>query len=190
MRQTRPDGSGRDKSVMAEMVCVGAVAGAHGVRGLVRLKSFTEEPDGIVTYGPLWDERGERRFVVTVTGQAKGQLLARIEGIADRDAAEALKGTRLYVPRDALPETDEDEYYFNDLIGLDADAADGIRFGTVRAVHEFGAGPLLEIALEAGGTAMVPFTKAAVPTVDLAGGRLVVEPPAGLLDEAERDDGE
>jgi len=155
------------------------VVGAHGVRGLVRIKSFTEAPGDIAAYGPLSDEAGARSFAVRVTGEAKGAILAAIAGVADRDAAEALKGTRLYVDRAALPvPVDAEEFYHADLIGLMAEDRAGRALGRVVAVHNFGAGDLLEIAPEGGQSLLLPFTKAAVPEVDLAGGRLVVEPPA------------
>lgn len=164
-----------------DMVCVGAVAGAHGVRGLVRIKSFTERPEDIVAYGPLTDESGERCMVLTLVGRSKGQLLARVEDVADRDAAEALKGFRLYVPRAALPEPEADSFYQGDLIGLAAEYPDGRPLGQVRALHDFGAGPVLELTLAAGGSVMLPFTQAVVPLVDVGGGCLVVDPPAGLM---------
>ena len=161
----------------AGRLCVGVIAGAHGVRGLVRIKSFTEDPAGLTAYGPLTDEAGARRFEVTVTGRTKGVLLARIAGVNDRDAAQALCGARLYVARAALPELDEEEYYHADLIGLDAADRDGAPLGKVSAVHDFGAGDVLEIERPDGESLLVPFTKTAVPRVDPAGGRVVVEPP-------------
>ncbi|MFQ5775805.1 MAG: ribosome maturation factor RimM [Kiloniellaceae bacterium] len=158
-------------------VCVGVIAGAHGVRGLVRIKSFTEDPANLAAYGPLSDEGGGRRFEVTLAGRTRGALLARIEGVADRNAAQALSGTRLYVARAALPEPEEEEYYHADLIGLRAEDPAGRALGRVAAVHDFGAGDVLEIERAEEEPLLVPFTKAAVPVVDLAGGRLVVEPP-------------
>jgi 16S rRNA processing protein RimM len=166
-------------AIMAESrICVGVVVGAHGVRGLVRVKSFTEVSADIAAYGPLSDAEGSRRFVLEITGSAKGVLLGRIDGIGDRDAADALRGTELYVARDALPRTGEEEFYHTDLIGLPAVLADGTAYGTVRALHEFGAGDMIEIALEGGGVSVLPFTRTAVPLVDLDGGRVVVAPPA------------
>ena len=162
-------------------VCLGAIAGAHGVRGLVRVKSFTEAPEDIAAYGPLSDEAGGRRFTLTVTGRAKGVLLARIEGVTGRDQAAALKGTRLYAPRSALPDLAEETYYHADLIGLAAEDTEGRPLGRVAMVQNYGAGDLLEIE---GGPQdrplLVPFTRAAVPVVDLVGGRLVVDPPDEL----------
>jgi 16S rRNA processing protein RimM len=169
-------------SAQEKRVCVGVVTGAHGVRGMVRLKSFTAEPEDAARYGPLEDERGERRFTLRVVGSAKGVLIAAISGIDDRDPAEALRGLRLYLPRSALPPTEAEEYYHADLIGLDAALSDGTALGTVRAVHDFGAGDTLEIERASGPSVMVPFTRAVVPVVDLDAGRLILEPPPGLLD--------
>jgi len=166
----------------AKRVCVGVITGAHGVRGAVRLKSFTAEPEDVARYEPLEDEKGERRFALRLVGSAKGVLIATLPGIDDRDRAEALRGTRLYLPRSALPPTAEEEYYHADLIGLDAALADGTPVGTVRAVHDFGAGDTLEIDRPSGPPVMVPFTRAVVPVVDLDAGRLVIDPPPGLLD--------
>jgi 16S rRNA processing protein RimM len=163
-------------------VCVGVVTGAHGVRGAVRLKSFTAEPEAIAAYGPLEDECGERRFALRLIGSAKGVLIVAIAGIEDRDRAEALRGLRLYLPRAALPPPEEEEYYHADLIGLAAALSDGTTLGTVRAVHDFGAGDTLEIARPKGQPVMVPFTRAVVPVVDLEAGRLVIDPPPGLLE--------
>ena len=169
------------------LVCVGVVGAARGLKGEMRIKSFTADPADIGAYGPLFDATGERTFRVAVTGMAKGQVIARIEGVEDRDAARALKGVHLHVPRRVFPETDDEEYYHADLIGLRAELAGGERLGTIRAVYDFSAGDLLEIAQENGGVVMVPFTRAVVPEIDLDGGRVVIEPPPGLLDDS--DDG-
>jgi 16S rRNA processing protein RimM len=165
-----------------ERVLLGVITGAHGVRGLVRVKSFTAEPAAIAAYGPLQDEGGERSFALETVGAAKGVLIARVPGVTDRNAAERLKGVRLYLPRAALPEPGVEEYYHADLVGLTAMLRDGEVFGRVRAVHEYGAGDSLEIERPDGGTVFIPFTSAAVPLVDIAAGRLVVEPPEGSLD--------
>jgi len=172
-------------------LCVGVITGAQGVRGAVRIKSFTAVPEDVAAYGPVADEAGQREFALRPVGRAKGVVIATIAGVADRDAAERLKGMRLYVARDKLPAPGEEEYYHADLIGLAAVLRDGTPLGRVRAVHEYGAGDSLEVASESGVTVMVPFTRAAVPEVDLAAGRLVIEPLDGLLDnrpvEAESD---
>ncbi|SDG36330.1 ribosome maturation factor RimM [Roseospirillum parvum] len=163
---------------------LGVVTGPHGVKGQVRLKSFTAEPADIAAYGPLATADG-RRFTVAVTGRAKGVVLARLSGIDDRTAAEALKGTELWLERDSLPAPEDDEtFYHADLIGLAVEDTGGRALGAVTAVHDFGAGDVLEIK-GAAGELMVPFTRAAVPTVDLAGGRLVVDPPEEELAEEE-----
>jgi 16S rRNA processing protein RimM len=158
------------------------------VRGLVRIRSFTDDPAAFADYGPLADEAGRRRFAVTVKSTVKGQFLAAIDGIADRDAAQALAGTTLWVDRDRLPEPEEeDAYYHADLLGLAVETADGTPLGTVRAIHDFGAGDVVEIARPGMAPVVVPFTRAVVPVVDIAGGRVVVDPPAGLLDPPERE---
>ena len=176
----------------APRLCVGVITGAQGVRGAVRIKSFTAVPEAVAAYGAVGDESGQRVFTLRLVGRAKGVVIATIAGVADRDAAERLKGVRLYVARDALPAPGEEEYYHADLIGLAAVLRDGSVLGRVRAVHEYGAGDSIEVARERGGTIMVPFTRAAVPHIDLAAGRLVVDPPDGLLEnhatEAEAED--
>lgn len=168
---------------MATRVCVGAIVGAHGVRGQVRIKSFTELPADVAAYGTVESEDGGRRFGLKVMGESKGLIIARIEGVNDRNAAEALKGTGLYVPRERLPDTGEDEFLYSDLVGLRAETAAGEVLGRVRGVANYGAGDVLDIGLAAGGNLMVAFTRAAVPVVDVAGGRVVVEPPAYAPDE-------
>jgi len=160
-----------------ERICVGVIAGAHGVRGLVRLKSFTERPEDIAAYGPLTDEHGKRCFEVHITGRTRDTLLASIAGIADRDRAAALSHTRLYVARTALPAPAADEFYQADLIGLRAEAPDGTVLGRVSAVHTFGGNDVLEITPETGDSLMVPFTRQAVPAVEPAAGRVVVDLP-------------
>ena len=158
-------------------VCLGVITAPHGVRGLVRLKSFTAEPEAIARYRGVQDAGG-RAVQLELVGAAKGVLLARIAGVADRDAAEALRGTRLYLPRAALPKPGEEEYYHADLVGLPAELPDGTALGTVVAVHDFGGGDSIEIARPEGAPLLVPFTSAAVPEVDLANRRIVVAPPA------------
>ena len=174
--------AGEDGSPAAKRVCVGIITGAHGVQGAVRVKSFTADPEAIARYGPLEDESGGQRLSLRLVGSAKDVLIARLAGIADRDRAESLRGLQLYLPRAALPPPADEEYYHADLIGLEAALADGTVLGHVCAVHDFGAGDTLEIERPAGPPAMVPFTRRVVPVVDLDGGRLVVDPPPGLLD--------
>ena len=165
-----------------DLVCVARVATAHGIRGLVRLRCITERPEEVVAYGPLFDRTGERRLDVRLTGRARDGVLARIDGIDDRDRALALRGLELYVRRSALPPAeDDDEFYVADLIGLEAQRTDGRRFGTVRQCSNFGAGDVLDVLTEDGQVVSLPFDSRTVPEVDLAAGRIVVEPPDGLL---------
>ena len=167
---------------MSARVCLGAVAGAFGVRGEVRLKSFCAEPEAIAAYGPLTDESGMRRFEVTLVKPVKAGFAARLSGVDTKEEADALRGTRLYAGREALPALGEDEFYHADLIGLEVRDTGGALLGHVRAVHDHGAGDLLEVhgpGLKQ--TVLLPFTRAAVPTVDLSGGRIVADPPEGLF---------
>jgi len=168
-------------------VCVGVVTGPHGVRGAVRIKSFTAEPRDVARYGPLEDETGERSFTLRLTGSAQGVVIGKLNGITDRDTADTLRGLRLYLPRAALPPAADEEYYHADLLGLDAALADGTPLGRVRAIHDFGAGDTLEIARPTGQPVMVPFTREIVPIVDLDAGRVVVNPPLGLLEPIEKE---
>ena len=168
-----------------QRVCLGVVTGPHGVQGAVRIKSFTEAPKDIARYGPLTDETGGRSFELCLIGAAKGAVIARLSGVEDRNQAEAVRGLRLHLPRSALPRTEADEYYHADLIGLEAVLGDGTPVGRVRAIHDFGAGDTLELARAGAPPLMVPFTRAIVPIVELAAGRLVLDPPPGLLDENE-----
>ncbi|OJX70286.1 MAG: 16S rRNA processing protein RimM [Magnetospirillum sp. 64-120] len=168
---------------MGARVCIGAIVGAHGIRGAVRVKSFTADPLDVAAYGPAEDEAGKRRFKLKVMGEVKDHVLASIEGVTDRNAAEALKGTGLYVSRDLLPPTEEDEFLYSDLVGLKAVGTDGSVIGTVKGVANFGAGDLLDVARPGQGSLLVPFTKAAVPVVDVGKGQVVVDPPAYAEDE-------
>jgi 16S rRNA processing protein RimM len=164
-------------------VLLGVVAAPHGVRGLVRIRSFTEDPMAVAKYGPLSDETGKKEYRVEALSTARGAVLARIEGVADRTAAEAIRGLRLYVERERLPATGEREWYEADLVGLAAVGRDGRDWGKVIAFHDFGGGLTMEVS---GGSAskssmMLPFTDEVVPEIDVEGGKVVVEPPAGLL---------
>ncbi len=168
-------------------VCLGAVSGAHGVRGAVTIKPFTENPDGVGAYGPVQTEDGSKTFEVTITGRAKAGVTAKLEGIETREQAQALKGTRLYVPRDRLPEAEEDEFYIADLIGLRVIDRTGAQLGDVVQVADFGAGDLMEVALVGSDkdkkkTVFVPFTLDVVPKVDLEAGIVMVDPPNGVLE--------
>jgi 16S rRNA processing protein RimM len=168
---------------VAERVCVAQIGAPHGVRGEVRLWVFTEDPAAIAQFGPLQSEDGGRSFEIAALRPAKDHFVARLKGVDDRNAAEALTNVKLYVARDQLPAADDDDtFYHADLIGLAAVSADGETFGSVVGVHNFGAGDLLELKPPKGRTVMIPFTAACVPEVDIVGGRVVVAPPEGTFD--------
>jgi len=164
-------------------ICVARIGAAHGVRGAVKLWTFTEDPLAVKVYGPLVTKDGARQFEVTHAREAKGHLVATLKGIGTREEAERLNGIELYIARNKLPATDENEYYHADLIGLDAVNAANEPLGRVIAIHNFGAGDIIEIAPAHGATMLLPFTNAVVPSVDLAGGRVIIELP----DEIEGD---
>ncbi len=176
-------------------VVVAQFGAAHGIKGEVRLKSFTQDPLSVADYGPLTASDG-RTFEIEAARAAAGSsspemLVVRLKGVADRNAAEKLNGLELSVPQDRLPPAEEGEYYHADLIGLSAVTPSGTILGTVVGVPNYGAGDLLEIAPPAGNTILIPFSDAAVPEVDIAGGRVVVDPPRGLLgDDREEEEGD
>jgi len=161
----------------AARICVAKIGAAHGVRGEVRLWPFTEDPMAVIDYGPLSTKDGARQFEVARARAAKDHLVASLKGVTSRDEAERLNGIELYIARDALPDTDEGEYYHADLIGLAALDPQGAAIGTVTAIHNFGAGDIIEIAPKSGPSLLLPFTNAVVPTVDLAAGHVVVDLP-------------
>ena len=170
---------------MSAQICIARIGAAHGVRGAVKLWTFTEDPMAVKRYGPLTSKDGTRQFEVATAREAKGHLVATLKGIATRDEAERLNGVELYIAREKLPDTDEDEYYHADLIGLAAVNAADEPIGRVIAIHNFGAGDIIEIAPPHGTTMLLPFTNAVVPTVDLGGGRVVIELPGEIVgDEA------
>jgi 16S rRNA processing protein RimM len=162
---------------MAAPICVARIGAAHGVRGAVKLWTFTEDPLAVQSYGPLMTKDGARQFEIAGVRAAKDHLVATFRGIATRNDAEKLNGIELYVPREKLPDTDDDEYYHADLIGLAAVNAAQEPLGRVVAIHNFGAGDIIEIQPAKGATMLLPFTNAVVPTVDIAGGRVVIELP-------------
>jgi 16S rRNA processing protein RimM len=162
---------------MAPIICVARIGAAHGVRGAVKLWTFTEDPLAVKRYGVLSTKDGVRQFELTSVREAKGHLVATLKGITTREQAERLSGIELYVAREKLPATGDNEYYHADLIGLAAVTAEGRPIGRVAAIHNFGAGDIIEIAPPEGATMLLPFSNAVVPTVDLAGGRMVIEMP-------------
>lgn len=174
-------------SVEISLICVGAIAGAFGVRGEARIKSFCAEPADIAAYSPLTTEDGARSFTVRITRPvAGGGFAAKLGGVPTREAAEALKGVRLYAPRERMPNLPDEEYYYADLIGLDVVDTGGAPVGKVQAVAEYGAGDFIEIVVaETGALLLLPFTREAVPTVDLAARRVVIDPPEEVVGEGE-----
>jgi 16S rRNA processing protein RimM len=165
---------------IAAQICIARIGAAHGVRGAVKLWTFTQDPLAVKAYGPLVTKDGARQFEVTHAREAKGHLVATLKGITTRDEAERLNGIELYVAREKLPATSEDEYYHADLIGLAAVTPADQPLGRVIAIHNFGAGDIIEIAPPRGATMLLPFTNAVVPSVDLAGGRVVIELPVEI----------
>ncbi len=165
-----------------QKICVGAIAGAYGVAGEVRLKSYCAEPTDIANYAPLTTEDGSRSFTVSLTRAIKNGLAVRLSGVTTKEDADALKGVQLFVPRDALPSLPDDEYYHSDLIGLQVLDTGGTVLGAVVNVLNHGAGDLLEIKAEGqSDTVLMPFSLAVVPTVDLESGRIISDPPEGLF---------
>jgi 16S rRNA processing protein RimM len=162
---------------VAAPICVARIGAAHGVRGAVKLWTFTEDPLAVKAYGPLLTKDGARQFEVTHAREAKGHLVATLKGVATREEAERLNGLELYIAREKLPATDENEYYHADLIGLAAVTPANEPLGRVIAIHNFGAGDIIEIGPAHGATMLLPFTNAVVPSVDLEGGRVVIELP-------------
>ena len=169
------------------LIFVAQVGAAHGVRGEVKVTTFTADPMALADYKTLLRQDGSPALAIASARPAKGGIVARLKGVADRNAAEALRGLKLYIPRDSLPEPEEDEFYLADLVGLFVETAEGEALGTVKAVQDFGAGDLLEIQPRAGATWWLPFTRQAVPEVRLAQGKLIAAPPATI--EADPDEG-
>jgi 16S rRNA processing protein RimM len=167
---------------VVERICVARIGAAHGVKGEVKLWSFTADPAAVADYGPLESQDGTLRFEIEALRPAKDHLVARLSGVRDRDAAQRLTNVDLYVPRDRLPAPAPEEFYHADLIGLRAESRDGAALATVVGIHDFGAGDLLELrAAGASSTVLMPFTAATVPVVDIVGGRIVIDPPQDLF---------
>jgi 16S rRNA processing protein RimM len=168
----------------SDLICIGAIIGAFGVKGELRVKSFCADPEAIGEYGPLLSEDGSQSYELKVHGPIKGGYACRIKGVRYKDQADDLKGIRLFTHRDNLPSLPDDEFYHADLIGLDVFDTGGEKLGKVMAVYDHGAGDILEISGKAiKNTVMLPFTRDAVPTVDLASKRIIIDPPAGVFPE-------
>lgn len=170
------------ENIESDLVCVGAIAGSYGVRGEVRIKSYCAIPEDIELYSPLTDETGTKSFSILLTRAIKNGFAARIGDVETKEQGDALRGTRLFAHRDQLPSLPDDEYYHADLMGLAVFDTGGTQLGRVKSVQNHGASDLLEIeGPNIKGTALLPFTLAAVPTVDLNSGRIIVDPPEGIL---------
>ncbi|MCV6577147.1 MAG: ribosome maturation factor RimM [Cohaesibacter sp.] len=163
-------------------VCIAQIGAPNGVRGDVRVKLFSDDPASLTAYGALHNADGCRSFTALSARPQKTVFIVRFAEITSRNEAESLNGTKLYIDRDALPDLDEEEFYYSDLIGLRTELEDGSDFGTILAVHDFGAGELLEVAPKKGKSQLLPFTKEVVPSIDLASGKVVLVPPEGLFD--------
>jgi len=166
------------------LVRLAVITAPHGVRGAFRLRCFTEKPESVAAYGPVCDAEGRELFALQVLHRVPGGIVARAPGITDRDAAERLRGTALFVPRARLPELGPDEFYEVDLVGLEAVEPSGRRLGRVTALFDHGAGDILEIETDEGELLDLPFTRAVVPEIDLEAGRLVVVLPSVIEAEA------
>jgi 16S rRNA processing protein RimM len=164
----------------AKKICVARIGAANGVRGEVRLWTFTEDPLAVASYGPLETSDGARQFKIKRIRAAKTHLVATLDGVFTREAAEQLNGIELFVAREKLPAPSDGEFYHADLIGLAAETTQGETLGRIVAVHNFGAGDLIEIAPPAGPTVMLPFSNAVVPVVDIPGGKVVIDKPAEI----------
>ncbi|PVA07590.1 ribosome maturation factor RimM [Thalassorhabdomicrobium marinisediminis] len=167
-----------------DTIVVGVLSGSFGVQGDVRLKSFCAEPEAIADYTPLTRADGREIATIVIKGQTKGSLIARVDGIATKEEADALRGMEVFARRDQLPSLPDDEFYHADLVGCMTYDTGGAELGRVKAVQSNGADDLLEVVSPRhSDTVLVPFTKAIVPTVDLASGRIVIDPPQGLFDD-------
>ena len=168
-----------------QLICVGIITLPHGVKGNCKIKSFTERPENLKKYSPFTDVTGAKTYKITSATIRKDHLIVQFLGVDNRDDAERLKGSRLYVDEDILPPTAEDEFYYSQLIGLQVKSIEGIIYGEVVTVQNFGAGDLLEISITEQEQVLIPFTKEVVPIVDIGAGFIKILPPEGLLDQTE-----
>jgi len=165
------------------LICIGAIKGVHGVRGQIRLLSFTEQAEDIFTYAPITDASGTRTFALSFRGMGNDHFIAAIEGVTTREEADKLKGTQLFIARDRLPEEEEGEFYQADLEGLDVRDESGVSLGRVIAMYDYGAGPFLEVQPAKGKSFMVPFKDEFVPTVDVEAGYMIALLPSDWIEE-------
>ena len=171
-------------------ICVGVISGSYGVHGELRIKSFCAVPEDIEKYGPLTDEAGEREYMLAILRPITNGFSARLPEISNKEDADTLRGTKLFARREQMPSLPDDEFYHADLIGLEVYDTGGVLLGRVKTVQNHGADDLLELQLAGTSTTtFLPFTKASIPTVDLATGRIVADPPDGILPEAGKTSG-
>ncbi len=168
-----------------KLICVGVISGVHGVKGAIVVKPFTGHPDDVAAYGPVFIRSGSQSLTLRITGRKKAGLIVNVDGINDRTSAGHLKGEKLYVARDKLPEAEDESWYITDLAGLDVEDIDGRRIGEVVTVQNYGAGDLLEVRPpgKGGATSFLPFTKAVIISVDLQERRIVAAPPEDLPEQ-------
>lgn len=172
-----------------EKICLGAIVGVHGIRGEVKVKSFSDDEKNLVRYGEVCDECGNKTFSLKIVGHSKDLLRVKIKGVDDRTTAETLIGTGFYIKRNSLPELKDDEFYHTDLIGLNAQNKNGDILGKVNALYNFGAGDILEVRLNDNSLEMVPFTSAFVPEINIKNGYIIVEMMQFAADEGEENEG-
>ncbi len=168
------------KKPRPELVKIAEVTGAHGIKGAFTLRSLTENPMTVFELNPMLDDAGIELFAIECIGNKRGTLIARSTSVADRNAADALRGTALYVSKARLPPAEEDEFFADDLIGLSAVDLCGIHWGTIKAVLDFGGGDIIEVEKEAGDSVLLPFSRDVVPELDLDAGRATVIAPLGF----------
>lgn len=168
----------------SRLISLGVITTVHGVKGQVKVHSFTSDPHDITAYGPLSDASGTRKFKLTVTGRTKDSLIASVEGVNTREEAESLRGTEFFIPRHALPKTRANEYYHEDLVGLTLVTKSGDTYGIIAGVHNFGAGDLLAIRQSSGEEEFLPFNRTIFPSIDIEKGTAVIVPPEIAPDDA------
>ena len=174
----------REIKMSEAMIIIGAIAGAFGVKGEVRLKSFTSDPETIADYSPLLTEDGSRSYEVRLTGQLKNGFSAKLSGVHTKEQADGLRGLQLFVPRSKFPNLPNDEFYYADLLGLSVFSVGGAELGHIKMIQNHGATDLLEIFTgETGKSVLLPFTQINVPTVDISSGKIIIDPPEGLFED-------
>jgi 16S rRNA processing protein RimM len=169
-------------------ICVGIVSGSHGLQGSVKIRSFMTVPKDIVAYGPVTSKNGEKSYKIRLISSNQKGLVVKLSGVEDRDASEALRGTELYLSRNILPQLDENEYYYSDLIGMPVEHINGEVIGVVGIVDNYGAGEIMEVDLKDGGTEMFQMSRQVVPVIDLKNRRVVVNPPTEIFADEDHDE--